>query len=546
MIAGKIDHAEEKEITVDAKTAVLDEEGRFSLEVPVKQNETLSLQYSAFQLDLFAQAGDSVFVSFDDKKKTLKFSGDHTAEQAFLLDQQEVSKSFNTYFNRNINRSLAILPEPEFVRKTDSLKMTFLEPLFKREQELDKDFVENYRRDIQLFFLSLLADFPLLHYKTTGEKAKLTEAVKSRLEAVDITNSELYAFEGFKRLLHNFLYRTINSELETGKYSSSDNQRLDAGFAVIDKTFGYTAMYDRVLFEFFENHIANLGVKNIQNNYDFFMKRVSNPVFKTEIRELYESEKQRRKGHLIVPYKTINGHHLDAHIFQPDSLQKGEKHPVIAMFHGGSFFEGKPDWFFNTAQAYAEKDWVAIAVEYRVADRHGNKLPEAISDGKSLVRFLRANAERFQLDPNKILVTGNSSGATIALALATTGEILDEPKEDLQISSIPNAVIANAGLADLREAGYWWQENYREEFIDRISPLNNPAKKLPPILLFHGTRDNSVDIGSIREFSSRARENGNDVKLVELKGAPHMIWLIPYFSKQMKEPRDKFFKKLNW
>lgn len=550
-ITGKIEQHSEKEISLNNVSTTLNKEGKFTVEIPAEGNENISFKYSDFKLELFAEPGDSIEIYFNanNPEETLKFRGTNPDVQTFLFDQKKVSKRFNAYFNKHINRTLVRLPESEFVQKIDSLENTFLAPLDeleKKKPKLNSAFAYNYRTELELFFLSLLADYPLLHYKTTGEKVSLSEESRQRIDAVDMTNAQLFRFEGFNRLLKNHLYLATNRELETGKYASSDNQRLDAGFIVIAKNFSVPKMFDRVLFEFFRNHIENLGIKNTKNNYDFFMSKVSDPTYREEIRELYKRNEEGRAGHLIVPYKEINGHSLDAHIFQPDSLQPGKKYPVIAMFHGGSFFEGKPDWFFSSAEAYAKKGWIAVAVEYRLADRHGNKLPQAISDGKSLVRFLRTNAEKFQIDPEKILVSGNSSGATIALSLATSGEILEEKNEDLQISSRPDAVIVNAGLAHLREAGYWWQEGYSEEFIDKISPINNVQNDLPPILIYHGTKDNSVDIRSIREFASQAKESGNDITFIELKGAPHMIWRIPYFSNQMKEPRENFIQKLNW
>lgn len=548
ILTGKINEASEEKIAINSLTAPLNEEGEFSVKIPLKENEVLSFSYSGFQLNLFAKPGDSIEIYFDAEvpEETLKFGGSNASAQAFLFDQKEVNESFNAYFNRNINRVLARLPQKEFVQKTDSLKMTFLGPLAQQELKLNSAFVNHYRNDIELFFLSMVADYPLLHYKVTGVEVELSEQNRQRIEAVDMTNPELYGFDGFKRLLKNYLYLSINRELESGKYISSDNQRLDAGFKIIAQNFRDREIFERVLFEFFRNHIENLGIKNTKENYDFFMEAVSNQEYRDKIRSLYKRDEEGRSGHIILPYKQVNGYSLDAHIFQPHKLEKGKKYPVIAMFHGGSFFEGKPDWFFSSAEAYAKEGWIAVAVEYRVADRHGNTLPEAISDGKSMVRFLRSHAHKFQLDPHKILVTGNSSGATIALAVATTGEILDEKSEDLQISSRPNAVIANAGLANLKEAGYWWQEDFSENFIDKISPLNNADKDLPPMLLFHGTRDNSVDIASIRKFASEAKETGNNVELIELNGAPHMIWRIPYFSKQMEEPRKNFIQELKW
>jgi len=550
-VYGKIDRASKKYVQLNSETAELDKSGNFVIQVPKEKQKLLVFEYSNIKLDIFGKPGDTIAIFFDETQleKTLNFNGDHKEIQTFLFGQKEVGESFNSYFNKNINRYLSKLSENRFLQKMDSLQNTFLHPLDelkKNKPHLDSGFTENYRTDIRLLFLSFLADYPLLHLKNTGEKIQLSKASQKRIDAVDLTNPELYDYSGYQRLLHNYLYNAINKELKDPKYALADNQRLNAGFSVILKNFGNTPIYERILFKYFRNHIENLGIKNIHANYDYFMNNISDDAFKEEIRNLYENERLRRKDHLIVPYKEVDGYSLDAHIFQPDSLKEGKQYPVIAMFHGGSFFEGKPDWFFSTAKAYAKKGWIVIAVEYRVADRHGNTLPEAISDGKSLVRFLRTSAEKFQIDPGKIMVTGNSSGATIALSLATTGKLLDEKNENLHISSRPNAVIVNAGLADLKEAGHWWQENYSDNFINKISPINNTEQDLPPILIFHGTKDNSVDINSIRQFAKKAKEEGNDIRFFELKGAPHMIWRIPYFSQKMMEPKREFFQHLNW
>ena len=290
-VTGRIDQHSEAEIGVENLNVTLDEEGKFSLKVPVEDNGNLSFNYSGFKLDLFAEPGDSIEIYFSGEKpaETLKFSGSNAAVQAFLFDQKEVGESFNAYFNKNINRVLARLPEKEFIRKTDSLKMTFLDPLAeleKKEPNLNSAFANNYRKDLELFFLSLLADYPLLHYKTTGEKVSLSEESRQQIDSIDITEPELYHFDGFKKLLQNYLYITINRKLDSKKYTASDNQRLDAGFDIIAETFSDSEMFERVLFQFFRNHIENLGIKNTEDNYDVFMSTVSNHDYKEEIKDL--------------------------------------------------------------------------------------------------------------------------------------------------------------------------------------------------------------------------------------------------------------------
>ncbi|MDN8674696.1 alpha/beta hydrolase, partial [Staphylococcus aureus] len=90
------------------------------------------------------------------------------------------------------------------------------------------------------------------------------------------------------------------------------------------------------------------------------------------------------------------------------------KHPAILFFHGGGWSEGKPDWFFYTCEEYAKKGWVAIAVEYRLRNRHGSLPPDAIADGKSAIRYLRMNADKLGIETNRIVASGNSAGANLA------------------------------------------------------------------------------------------------------------------------------------
>lgn len=551
-VKGRVSKSTTDSVRLDGRRTALDKEGNFRFQVPLKKASYLELQVGKATITLFAEPGKDIFVSFDESKveKTIRFKGKNAEVNQFMFDQQAVSKSFNGYFNKNVNAYLYKLPEQAFVQIMDSLQATFLDPLQKlhaRKPELSQAFVRAYKTEIELIFLSFLADYPLLHQKNTGNTVVLGEESQKKLAAIDFNDSSLHQYDGFKGLLKNFLYQEINQELKKSNYATSDNKRLDAGFAVIKRAFTSQEVFDKVLYDFFLNHIENLGIKNIENNLAFFNAQVRNEEYKEKINRHYAEAYQQRQGHLIRTYKEIDGYKLDAHIFMPDSLVKGKKYPAIAMFHGGSFHEGKPDWFFSSCKEYASQGWVAVAVEYRVASRHGNLLPEAIADGKSLLRFLREHAEELQVDTSKIMVTGNSSGATIGLALATLDGTLDEPRENQEISSRPNALMINAGLADLTGYGhYWWHKHYERKFIERISPLQQLKEGLPPMLIVHGSKDNSVDVEFIRQYAEKSKELGNKVHFVELEGAPHLIWLIPYFARQINQHRQDFLEELDW
>ena len=93
-------------------------------------------------------------------------------------------------------------------------------------------------------------------------------------------------------------------------------------------------------------------------------------------------------------------------MFLPNyNLFKG-KRPTIVQFHGGSWSEGKPDWYFSTAKAYADKGWVVAVVEYRIKGKQNTYPFESVKDAKSAIRWVRKHAKKYNVNPNKIIATG--------------------------------------------------------------------------------------------------------------------------------------------
>lgn len=125
---------------------------------------------------------------------------------------------------------------------------------------------------------------------------------------------------------------------------------------------------------------------------------------------MYADDSAGRQGHLIRTYKSAGKFKLDMHIFLPDSILKNTPKPAIIFFHGGSWSEGKPDWFFESCKNYAKNGWVACAVEYRIVSRHNTSPFDAVKDARSAIRWLRQNASQYLIDTNRIIASGNSSG----------------------------------------------------------------------------------------------------------------------------------------
>lgn len=472
---------------------------------------------------------------------------DSTAKVHFMEEQKKINKSFNGYFNSNIS-SLYGSDENTFILKIDSLKNTFISPLNQLKQSnpgIGKDFYKEQYTVLDYTFDKFILDYIPVHKRITGKNITLGTTIKSRLQKVNITDPSLLKYGAFRKYLQSVLEQGLDKEIQHNRseYKTSDNQRLDAGITTIRKLFKNTEIKNRMMYELLAYHIDNYGVKNISSQIAYFRKQNNDKTLQLKIDSLYQDGLDGRKGHTIETYKTIRNVKLDLHIFKPTDDQK--KHPVIVFFHGGGWSEGMPDWFFYTCQEYAKKGWVATAVEYRLRNRHGTLPPDAIADGKSAVRYLRTNADRLQIDPNRIVVSGNSAGANLALTLAVI-DTLDEKNENLKISSVPNVVMLNSVATDLTQGDFWQQYFVDKNFLKRISPLYQVRKNLPPILILQGSQDNNVPLQPVKDFAEKMQEAGNNCELHTLEGAGHFIWYDRRFTKQVNDYRQDFLKKLGY
>lgn len=133
--------------------------------------------------------------------------------------------------------------------------------------------------------------------------------------------------------------------------------------------------------------------------------------------------------------------HVD--IFRPDD---GKTYPALIMIHGGGWNSGNKSLQAPMAQRIAAKGYVTIPVEYRMTPEA--KYPAGLHDIKTAVRWARANASKYGIDPDKIAVSGCSAGAQLAtLVGVTNGSERHEKVGEWPVSSDVQAVINMDGIA---------------------------------------------------------------------------------------------------
>src|SRR5690606_32420272 len=109
------------------------------------------------------------------------------------------------------------------------------------------------------------------------------------------------------------------------------------------------------------------------------------------------------------------------------------------LFYGGSWNTGSLDQFRPHAQYFASLGMIGVVAEYRIKTKHNTTPFESVKDGRSAIRYLRANAKKLGIHPSKIVAGGGSAGGHVAAAADLTN--LDEVTDNVKINARPNALV---------------------------------------------------------------------------------------------------------
>jgi acetyl esterase/lipase len=233
------------------------------------------------------------------------------------------------------------------------------------------------------------------------------------------------------------------------------------------------------------------------------------------------------EGAKVEVYKTAGDVNLNIYIFEPKGHQPTDERAAIVFFFGGGWNSGSPKQFEHQCRYLASRGMLALTADYRVRSRHGVKVPQCIADAKSAVRWVRANAKRLGIDPNRIAAGGGSAGGHLAAAAGLI-EKFDEPNEDRSVSSVPNAlVLFNPAVALAPFEGSPPFDSKRDAGIaerlgdapDAVSPAHHVRKGAPPAILFFGTNDRFLE--GARYMQDRMKAEGSRCELLTWEGLPH-------------------------
>lgn len=200
---------------------------------------------------------------------------------------------------------------------------------------------------------------------------------------------------------------------------------------------------------------------------------------------------------------------------------------VIVLFHGGGWTEGEAAWMDNLAQQFVRQGMLAVAVEYRLA-RDGLTPFDALADARAAIRWLRREAARLHIHPEKIVALGTSAGAHLAAATA----VFDEATGS-DISAMPNALILRSPAIATSQSAWFRQLVGGAAQAAALSPDLHLRRGLPPSLLLQGEQDNLTPAADAKRFCQHMQALGN---LCRLKIYPDVGHLFTRNLTQQEQP----------
>lgn len=221
-----------------------------------------------------------------------------------------------------------------------------------------------------------------------------------------------------------------------------------------------------------------------------------------------------------VDYKKTDKKPLKLHFFLPEGHKKndGKKRPAIVFFFGGGWNGGSPSQFYPFCRHLAEQGMVAVSAQYRTKKSHGVIPKECIKDGKSAIRWVRKNAAKYGIDPNKIAAGGGSAGGHVAASTGTATKF-EEENEDKSVSSWPNLLVLFNPVLDNGKKGYGFDrvKDYWQDF----SPMHNVTKETPVSIFFLGSKDPLIPVSTGEEWDAKIKAIGKKSELYVWEGAKH-------------------------
>jgi acetyl esterase/lipase len=231
-----------------------------------------------------------------------------------------------------------------------------------------------------------------------------------------------------------------------------------------------------------------------------------------------------------VTYLTANNYESKFDVYSRRGATTPQ--PTVVYFHGGFWAAGSKEGSLMSLIPWMEMGWNVVNVEYRLA--RVAPAPAAVEDCLCALRYLAAQAKTYNIDINRLVVTGESAGGHLALTSAMIPESAGLDRQCAGNTPVPKvaAAINWFGITDVADVidgpnkanlAVTWLGSLpnKDEIARRVSPLTYVRPGLPPILTIHGDKDQLVPYNHATRLHEALTKAGVTNQLVTVANGRH-------------------------
>ena len=222
-----------------------------------------------------------------------------------------------------------------------------------------------------------------------------------------------------------------------------------------------------------------------------------------------------------LSYDPAIGHDGTFFFYEPKSDTARTDRPAILAIHGGGWRAGDKAWADQFAKEFCPRGYVVFSINYRLSTRPNGKWPAQIEDVQKALKYIRANARRFRIDPDRIASLGVSAGGHLATMVALRDDPADpggRVRVAVNIDGQHDLTLPHRqGFNDLLTNVMGHPAPWSEAELRDISTVTF-ARPDVSVLTIHGAGDDDVYVDQGDRLTAALRAKGADTEFIRLEG----------------------------
>ena len=253
------------------------------------------------------------------------------------------------------------------------------------------------------------------------------------------------------------------------------------------------------------------------------MAQTTRPAAANKLEEAPDVTPTTLPGAEAVVFKKGGEAELRLFVVKPKGWSASDKRPCLVSFFGGGWNGGTPERSIGYARWAASKGMVGVAPDYRTKRRFQTPPEDCVADGRAAVRWIQDHAAELGIDPVKLISLGASAGGHVAAWTAITGPVSPATVSDSVPIRQPAALVLLWPVTDTTVTGFAQGIPFGGDVARAaaLSVTDRMPVKMPPTIVFHGTKDELVNYSNSVAFAEKMKANGNQCSLITFPGAPH-------------------------